>query len=106
MPDAEQNNCGSFLMTDTTQPLVYSFGSAAAGLQFTITAVYNTTTHDTTFTVQVITGALNVNALYWGDGDSTANESRYYQANGSTAWDPNAKADSNLNMNGADVVWN
>src|SRR3954463_1277998 len=98
--------------------LTYNFGSAASGLQFDIKVVYSATLGTTTFTVVVNIGALNVNAIYWKDSDSTFDgvvsnalaTTTFYQenlANGAeTAWDPNAKADANLNMNGANVVWN
>ena len=89
----------------------YEFGSIASGLQFTI--VYDEVLK--TFTVTVLKGAMNVNALYWSDGNSNTTLSGLYQLDSTkgdqnladntiSAWNP-TKADSSLNMNGATVVW-
>jgi hypothetical protein len=72
----------------------WDYGSAAAGLQFKV--VYNTATSN--FTVTVLTGSLNVNALYWSDGDSTAGE-------GTLSGFTGAKSETSLNMNGSNVLW-
>ncbi|MDO9460633.1 MAG: hypothetical protein Q7N95_11030 [Alphaproteobacteria bacterium] len=72
----------------------YEYGSVASGLQFTI--VYDDVAK--TFTIKVLTGAMNVNALYWSDGDATGGEG--------TMSGFDAKKDASLNMNGANTVWN
>ena len=53
--------------------MLYQYGSAASGLEFTINAITDAT--GTHFTVNVLTGSLNLNALYWGDGDAVGGES-------------------------------
>lgn len=73
--------------------MLYQYGSAASGLQFTIDAVANGS--GTSFNVQVLVGSLNLNAVYWGDGDNTANESHF----------DGVFANSD-NINGANVLWN
>jgi uncharacterized repeat protein (TIGR01451 family) len=75
----------------------YKFGSPGSGLEFEIDAIPDGL-GGTTFTVHVITGSLNLNALYWGDGDSTAGESFKKGFTG-------ANSENSLNMNGANVVW-
>ncbi len=79
---------------------VYEFGSDAIGLHFTIQATYNgDDAHpQTTFDVHVITGALDLNALYWTDGDTTGKEDHFYSFTG-------AKSENALNMNGSNVAW-
>jgi hypothetical protein len=77
---------------------LYQFGSVASGLQFEINAIPDGQ-GGTTFSVHVITGSLNLNALYWGDGDATAGESFKEDFN-------NTKSENALNMNGDNVVWN
>jgi hypothetical protein len=77
---------------------LYEFGSDASGLRFTIDAVSDGA-GGTKFTVHVITGSLNLNALYWSDGDSTGGESSSLGFTG-------AKSENSLNMNGSNVVWN
>jgi hypothetical protein len=72
----------------------WNFGSDAEGLKFTV--VYDSVTNK--FTVTVLTGSMNVNALYWTDGDSTANEGSYAGFTG-------AKSESSLNMNGTGQTW-
>ena len=76
---------------------LYEYGSDASGLCFTIDAVSDGA-GNTTFTVHVITGSLNFNALYWSDGDSTK-ESSLINFTG-------AKSENSLSMNGSNVVWN
>ena len=48
---------------------LYEYGSAASGLQFTINTVANPEWAAPGFTVHVIQGSLNLNALYWSDGE-------------------------------------
>jgi len=72
----------------------WTFGSEAEGLKFTVQASDNGT-GGVNFVVTVLYGALNFNALYWGDGDTTAGESAY-----GTAF---TGKDSSLNMNGAQL---
>ena len=76
---------------------LYEYGSDASGLCFTIDAVANGS-GGTNFTVHVLTGSLNLNAVYWSDGDSTK-EGTLIDFTG-------AKSENSLNMNGANVVWN
>ena len=71
----------------------WDFGSDAENLKFTV--VYDSVTKE--FTVTVLTGSLNVNALYWGDGDAESGEG--------TMSGFDAKKDSSLNMNGTGEVW-
>jgi hypothetical protein len=73
---------------------IWDFGSDAEGLKFTIS--YDSATNK--FTVTVLTGSMNVNALYWGDGDNTASEGSYSGFSG-------AKSESSLNMNGTGEVF-
>src|SRR4051812_13725549 len=99
----------------TTTTLQYNFGSDAAGLKFTIDVKYDSTGLGlTTFTVNVLTGSLNLNALYWKDADQSFDgtisnlltTTTFFQetwnktssgtyatpATGTeSAWDPNAK---------------
>jgi uncharacterized repeat protein (TIGR01451 family) len=75
---------------------VYEYGSDASGLHFTINAIV--ANGNTTFTVDVLTGSLNLNALYWSDGDAVAAESTRTGFTG-------AQSESSLAMNGANVVW-
>ena len=77
---------------------LYEYGSAASGLQFTINTVANPD-GSTGFTVHVIQGSLNLNAVYWSDGDLVAKEST------STGF-IGTKAENALNMNGSNVLWN
>jgi hypothetical protein len=71
----------------------WDFGSVAEGLAFTIVF------ENGTFTVTVTHGSMNLNALYWTDGDSTANE-----GGGLTGF-TGAKSENSLNMNGTGEVW-
>jgi hypothetical protein len=71
----------------------WDFGSEAAGLQFAV--AYSNETGE--FTIKVLTGSLNVNALEWSDGDSTGGEDTNNSING---------FHRSLNMNGSNVVWN
>ena len=52
----------------------------------------------TTFEIKCISGSADINAIYWGDGDSTANEGTYSGFTG-------AKSESSLNMNGSGEVF-
>jgi hypothetical protein len=70
----------------------WEFGSEGSGLWFTIT--YNSDTNE--LTVSSLEGKFDFNALWFGDGDSTAGE------HGGTAL---SKADNSLNMNGSGVAW-
>jgi len=72
----------------------WNFGSVAEGLQFKIE--YDSVNN--TFTVTVLTGSMNVNALYWTDNDGTSNEGSYTGFTG-------AKSESSLNMNGTGYDW-
>lgn len=70
----------------------WEFGSEGSGLWFTIT--YNSDTNE--LTVSSLEGKFDFNALWFGDGDSKANEY------GGTAL---SKSDSQLNMNGSGATW-
>jgi hypothetical protein len=72
----------------------WEFGSDAEGLAFTI--VYDDVTKQ--FTVTVQTGSMNLNALYWNDGDTTASGSTFDDFTGD-------KSEKSLNMNGTGEVW-
>jgi hypothetical protein len=67
----------------------WDYGSAAAGLDFTI--VFDDS--NDTFTVTSQTGSFDLNALWVSDGNTTSD--------GYTL----AKSDSSLSMNGSDTVW-
>jgi hypothetical protein len=73
----------------------WDFGSDAEGLKFSV--VYDSDTG--AFTITVLTGALNVNALYWSDGDNV--NSIDTALSGFTG----AKSESSLNMNGTGEVF-
>ena len=66
---------------------VWNFGSDATGLKFSVSF------DGSQFTVTVETGYLNVNALWFSDGNSSSD--------GFTL----PKTDSSLNMNGSNTVW-
>ena len=66
---------------------VWNFGSDAIGLKFSVSF------DGTQFTVTVETGYLNVNALWFSDGDSSSDGFSL------------VKSDSSLNMNGSNTVW-
>src|SRR5262245_35778086 len=66
----------------------WEYGSAASGLQFTI--AYDNTTSE--FTVTSLVGSFDLNALWISDGNTSG---------GVTL----AKPDKELNMNGANTVW-
>src|SRR5690606_2295493 len=55
----------------------------------------------TQFVVRCTLGSADINALYWGDGNKTAGEGDYFNADGTEA-DP---FPSSLNMNGTKVAW-
>ena len=67
----------------------WHFGSATAGLQFTI--LYDDATSE--FTVTSLLGSFDLNALWFSDGNTTSDG--YVLV----------KSDNNLNMNGANTVW-
>ncbi|MCJ1884507.1 VCBS domain-containing protein, partial [Pseudomonas sp. LA21] len=67
----------------------WDFGSAASGLQFKV--VYNSAG---TFTVTCTTGHLDLNALWFSDGDKLVE--------GTVTL---AKSDNSLNMNGTGITW-
>lgn len=73
-----------------TDSLVYEYGAAGSGLYFTITVVNDGGVFKAT--VSMLEGKMDLNALWFSDGDGTANEI------GSTTL---AKSDSSLNMNGS-----
>ena len=75
---------------------LYEFGSDASGLRFQIEAL-DDGEGGTNFTVHVFTGSLNLNALYWGDGDETGGES--------SSNFTGAKSEKALNMNGSGETW-
>jgi hypothetical protein len=84
---------------------IYEFGSTAAGLHFTITAVENLITGKTDFTVDVLSGAFDLNAVYWGDGDKVDDN-----IGGGTQADDmigftGAGKENSLNMNGDNVEY-
>src|SRR5262245_52264228 len=85
---------------------IYEYGSDASGLHFTITTKANALTGVTDFIVNVITGSLNLNAVYWSNGD-TVNDAigSDGQANDLIGF-TGAKSENSLNMNGSNVVWN
>src|SRR5690242_12388240 len=70
----------------------WEFGAAGSGLRFAIT--YNDVTN--TITVTSFEGKFDLNALWFSDGDTKANE-----YGGTTL----SKSDSALNMNGSGVAW-
>lgn len=72
-------------MSDSYQ---WDFGSAASGLQFKV--VFD----GENFTVTCISGSMDLNALWFSDGDKVVE--------GATAL---AKSDSSLNMNGTGITW-
>ena len=80
---------------------LYEFGSAAAGLQFTITATTNAEGTHTDFTVNVLTGSLNLNAVYWSNGDATNDDVSGVDLIGFTG----KSSENSLNMNGSGEVW-
>lgn len=55
----------------------------------------------TQFVVRCISGSGDINALYWGDGDKTANEGDYFSADGTEV----DSFPSSLNMNGTKAVF-
>lgn len=73
----------------------WDFGSVAEGLQFKV--VYDSVAG--TFTTTVLFGSMNVNALYWSDGNTV--DSALTGLTGFTG----AKSESSLNMNGSGEVW-
>jgi hypothetical protein len=76
---------------------IYEFGNLESGLHFTIEETVDAS--GTHFTVHMITGSMNLNALYWSDGDAVAKGSTFTGFTG-------AKSENSLNMNGDNVVWN
>ena len=66
---------------------VWNFGSDATGLKFSVSF------DGSQFTVTVETGYLNVNALWFSDGDASSDGFSL------------VKSDSSLNMNGSNTVW-
>jgi hypothetical protein len=68
----------------------WEYGSSEAGLRFTV--VYDDQAK--TFTVNVLEGHMDLNALWFSDGDS--------RSEGNTKL---SKSDNSLNMNGATQVW-
>jgi len=95
------------------------FGSYESGLVFKIDVVYDDITGKTSFKVTVLEGSLDLNAVYWGDGDDTGNESglqgdwqtqttKKGTVDAGIAEDGTmtfAGSDNALNMNGVDEVW-
>ena len=67
----------------------WEYGSAAAGLQFTIT--YDDAAEE--FTVTSQTGSFDLNALWFSDGNTTSDG--YVLV----------RSDNSLNMNGPNTVW-
>jgi hypothetical protein len=84
---------------------IYEYGNDDVGLHFTIDTVLNAD-GSTTFNVNVLTGYLNLNALYWKDADQTNED----VGGDGTANDligfSDTKSENSLNMNGDNVVWN
>jgi hypothetical protein len=78
---------------------IYDYGSEAAGLHFTITATFDGA--NTTFKVDVLTGHLDLNALYWSDGDTVDDDVPNTDLINFTG----AKNEASLNMQGNNVVW-
>lgn len=76
-------------MTESYKEFIY--GAEGSGLYFKIIVTVNND-GSLSASVQMLEGTMDLNALWFSDGDSTANES------GTTKLD---KADSALNMNGA-----
>ncbi|MCM2320918.1 MAG: VCBS domain-containing protein [Pseudomonas sp.] len=72
-------------MSDSYQ---WDFGSVESGLQFTV--VFD----GTNFTVTCISGSMDLNALWFSDGDKTVE--------GATTL---TKSDSSLNLNGTGITW-
>jgi hypothetical protein len=84
---------------------IYEFGSTAAGLHFKITATENLITHLTDFTVEVLSGSFDLNAVYWGDGDKTDDN-----IGGGTQADDligfsGKPSENSLNMNGDNIEY-
>jgi hypothetical protein len=73
----------------------WDFGSDAQLLKFNV--VYDSGTNQ--FTVTVLTGSMNLNALYWNDGDNV--DSATTGLSGFSG----AKSENSLNMNGTGEVW-
>jgi Tol biopolymer transport system component len=67
----------------------WDYGSAAAGLQFTVQ--YDDSNQE--FTVTSLVGSFDLNALWFSDGNTTSDGYRL------------AKSQNSLNMNGTDTVW-
>ncbi len=76
----------------------YHYGSSAAGLEFTITEAYDLANNVTNFDVHLISGQMELNALYWSDEDTVPNESIY----DATTYMPFTNS---MNMNGANTLW-
>jgi hypothetical protein len=76
-----------------TTPNFYEFGSDASGLHFTIEATQVGTGVD--FVVHMITGSMNLNAIYWSDSDSKSGENSAHST---------SNFGSNYNMNGSGFV--
>jgi hypothetical protein len=81
--------------------MLYTYGKAGSGLYFTIETA-DGGSGSTDFTVHVLEGSMNLNAVYWGDHDQKANEGSFFNNLGQP-WNP--KSDPSLNMNGANTVW-
>jgi hypothetical protein len=81
---------------------IYEFGSAAAGLHFTITATENLITGLTDFTVDCLSGSFDLNAVYWGDGDKTDDDLPGADMQGNWTGKP---SENSLNMNGDNIEY-
>jgi hypothetical protein len=81
---------------------IYEFGSAAAGLHFTITATENLITGLTDFTVDCLSGSFDLNAVYWGDGDKTDDDLPGADMQGN--W-TGKSSENSLNMNGDNIEY-
>jgi Bacterial Ig domain len=75
---------------------IYEYGNDATGLHFTITATDNGS-GGTHFIVQVISGSLDLNAIYWSDNDAFVE--------GSLLNFTGAKSEANLKLTGDNLVW-
>src|SRR5262245_16735631 len=79
---------------------LYEYGSDPAGLHFTISTTLNPD-GSTSFTVHVISGFLNLNALYWSNGDGIDDDMPGTDLINFTG----APGEAALNMNGENTFW-
>src|SRR5262245_26783383 len=71
------------------------FNYVLNGLELQVTATEVDALH-TTFEIKCISGAADINALYWNDADTTGGEGTMFTL---------SKSDNSLNMNGTGETW-